>query len=224
MKKIIILFFYLITLNGFTNTKNQEECKKKVLSILPQIPGWCSQKKASSMMDLIFETNPKICVEIGVFAGASILPTAYALKCLNKGIVYAIDPWDTYECIKYYEKNDINRSWWEQIDMNYFYTYFLNLLKTHQIKNYCIVLKETSEQAANKIKTIDILHIDGNHCDESAFIDVTKYVPKIKVDGYIWFDGWSTSPKAFEYIKNTCIVVKVIDQGKCILLKKIHPE
>ncbi len=92
------------------------------------------------------------------------------------------------------------------------------------MQKYCHIIINTSKSAAPQIKTIDILHIDGNHCDESAYIDVIKYVPKVKIGGYIWFDGWSTATNAFEYIKKTCYVEKVVDNGRCILLKKMFPD
>lgn len=55
------------------------------------------------MFDLILKENPKVYVEIGVWGGSSIFPTALALKLLNnKEVVFAIDPWNSEEYIKYY--------------------------------------------------------------------------------------------------------------------------
>lgn len=195
-------------------------CKRSVLPHISHIPGWCSEKKGSAMIDLIFEIKPYICVEIGVFAGASILPTAYALKYLNKGFVYAVDSWNTYECTKYYPDGNPHKDWWSKVDFNYIYNSFFHLLKSHDLQKQCIVLAMTSEDAAPLIPTIDILHIDSTHCDESALQDLFLYFPKVRIGGYIWFTGWANTPNAFEYIKQNCQVKKVLDDGQCILLKK----
>ena len=198
----------------------QEECKESALTLMKQVPGWCSEEKASSMMDLIFSYQPEVCVEIGVFAGASLLPTACSLKCLGKGLVYAIDPWDKDECVKIYPENDANKQWWENIDMDQVHANFVDLVDFYQLNEQCIILKETSEQAASKIGDIDILHIDGNHQDESALIDVNLYVPKVKKGGYVWFDGWATAPKAFDALKKSCRFKKFVNRGQCILVEK----
>jgi hypothetical protein len=63
------------------------------------------------MMDLIYEVKPEICVEVGVFAGSSIYPTASALKFLHCGVVYAIDSWNNLDCIKGYDSDDANYHW-----------------------------------------------------------------------------------------------------------------
>jgi hypothetical protein len=219
-----IFFLFLFASVGFASDKEVfAACKESIVPLVPHIPGWCSQKKAEAMMDLIFEVKPTVCVELGVFAGASILPTASALKCLGRGIVYAIDPWDNYECTKFFPETSPHKQWWNDIDLNYMYHYFLELIKSHQLSKCCFVLKSTSENAVFAVDKIDILHIDSTHCDESALLDVTLYVPKVKLGGYIWFDGWNSTPNAFEYVKKSCYVKKVIDQGRCILLEKVSP-
>jgi hypothetical protein len=228
MKKYLPLFCCILSLiiaDAFAqSTESQEACKQATVPLVSQIPGWCSQAKAAAMMDLIFKVQPEICVEIGVFAGASILPTATALKYLGKGVVYAIDPWDNYECIRFFPADSPHTAYWSKIDFNYIFNYFLNLIKLHGLRKQCFILRSTSEDAIKLINAIDILHIDGMHSDESALSDITLYLPKVKVGGYIWFDGWNAAPNAFEYIKKNCYVRKVIDQGSCVLLEKISED
>ena len=217
--------FLLSTCQSFArNLEYENSCKEWVLCFQPSIPGWCSKTKCVAMMDLIFKVRPDVCVEIGVYGGASLFPTAIALKYLNQGIVYGIDPWDVRECIKYYPEGSPHKGWWGTIDMNAMYQSTMNLIKTHELEKKCLILRMTSEEAAPCIQEIDVLHVDGNHCDEADLIHLSYYLPKVKVGGYIWFDGWCTSPKAYEYVKKTCYIRKVLDSGNCILLEKICSE
>ncbi len=198
--------------------------KQYVLNILPTIPGWCSSAKASAMMDLIFETRPQVCVEIGVFCGASLFPTASALKFLNQGVVYGIDPWNVYECVKHYPDNSEHARWWVSVDLESICHQCFNLIRGYNLSNNCIIIRDTSERASHRINAIDILHIDADHSDVSAFLDVLNYAPKVKVGGFIWFDGWASASRAFEYLKKTCYVKQVIDEGRCVLLEKVFPD
>ncbi len=202
----------------------KEQCKEEVRQVLPYLPGWCSQKKAFAMMDLIFQTNPDVCVEIGVFGGASIFPTAKALKCLGKGFVYAIDPWDVNECVKCYQINDADYNWWKSLDMEGIFRSFTKLIFDYRLETNCIVIRATSAVAAPLIGEIDILHIDGHNCDEVVLINMTNYLPKVKVGGYIWFEGQATAPQAYEIAIQCCQIKKVIESGRCVLLQKISSE
>lgn len=215
------IFLFLFSCCWAFAAENQEACKRAALPIVSQIPGWCSQKKAAAIMDLIFETKPKVCVEIGVFAGASLFPTAMALKCLEGGMVYAIDPWDNYEATRFFPPDNPHHQYWKQVDFPRIYQSFQNLIAAHHLENHCCVIRLASEKAAFLFRTIDILHIDSTHSDESALSDVSLYLPKVRVGGYVWFDGWNAAPSAFELAKKTCHVKKVLDEGKCILLEKV---
>jgi len=216
------LLVFVSSLGFAANTEVQEECKRATVPLVAQIPGWCSQQKAAAMMDLVFQVNPKICVEIGVYAGASFLPTAAALKCLGHGIIYAIDPWDNYEAVRLFPPENAHYQYWSSINFYYVFGVFQNLIETHGLEKHCCVMRMTSAKAAPLLRSIDILHIDSSHCDESALNDVLLYIPKVKVGGYIWFEAWDGAPNAFEVAKKNCHVKKVLDSGRCVLLEKIE--
>jgi len=214
----------LPAINNNMNQKEMQYLKQAISEALPQMEGWCSPEKAQAMMDLIFEIKPKICVEIGVFGGASIIPTAIALKYLDQGKIYAIDPWSNQEYTDSCSNpNDVNRKWWESVDMNYIYHYFLGQLRKYNVHNQCIVLKEKSTTAVEKIKeTIDILHIDGNHAELVVSKDIELYFPKVKQGGYIWLDDvlWGTTKKPYQDLMAKCDFIKSVDKGNCYLLRK----
>lgn len=227
MKNWIFLGFITLcsALHGYDH--NWERNKKEVLFYQEEkyIQGWCSREKAEKLMDLIFDTHPKICVEIGVFGGSSIYPTACALKYLNNGVVYAIDPWSNEECLKGYTKGDPNYTWWSKLDLEKVYRGFKKMLQKFNLTSYCQILRMSSAQAVLQFQddSIDILHIDGNHTEHVALADAKMFLPKVKKGGYIWFDdvNWSTTNKAVQYLTENCIFEETRSTSTCFLFKKL---
>lgn len=203
-----------------------EKYRKEILASKKSVEGWCSDEKALAMFQLVVFNAPEVCVEIGVFGGSSILPTAMGLKARQKGIVYAIDPWSNEECVK--EQSGANQVWWDKVDMKYVYNSYLKMLKKHSLNPYVKTIVGTSEEAHTQIDTIDILHIDGNHGEESVLQDVMLYFPKVKKGGYIWCDDikWgiknSDRPglKGYQYLFDRCDRILTVDKGNCCLLRK----
>ena len=222
MRKIVLLFVtFLFALNA---KEDVEALKQQVLNVLPTLEGWCSKEKASQFIDLILEVKPDVCVEIGAFGGSSVFPVASALKFLNHGKVIAIDPWDKIECIKYFDpvEDAEHLKWWGNLNINYIYYSYLNVLKKYKLDNFVTTIKATSEEAAQEIGEIDIIHMDGNHSEIVSTQDVRLYLPKLKSGGYIWFNDslWKERQDAIDLILEECDAVKLIDDGNCILFKK----
>lgn len=217
----IILFFCLFS---SLCAETIEEMKLRVCDTLPEIWGWCSREKALSFIDLILEVRPQVCAEIGVFGGASILPTALTLKYLGQGVSLAIDPWDKIECIRYLDpdKDTKDLRWWAHQNLDHIYFGFISLLRQFELEKICIILRATSKKAAKVIGPIDILHIDGNHFEKAALEDVQLYLPKVRQGGYIWMNDakWVSLQPAIRLLSETCDQIKTVDQGNCILFKK----
>jgi hypothetical protein len=225
MKLLWLTLGFLFTSTILHANDSWEIHKQKALSYQSQIPGWCSLEKAEKMMNLIYNSHPKICVEIGVFGGSSISPTAQALKYLNQGVVFAIDPWTNQDCTEGYSSEDANYKWWNSIDMENILSQFKLMLSSHGLTPYCKILRTTSELAITTFEndSIDILHVDGNHSEESALRDVMLYFPKVKKNGYIWFDdvNWSSTNKAVQYLKEHCTLNLDYSIGNsCYLFQK----
>jgi len=207
-KNLHLSLLILFCLFSFTLHAYWEEYLEETLSHLHEIPGWCTREKAERMMDLIHQTHPELCVEIGVFGGSSIYPTAKALQYQGYGYVCAIDPWEKQECTKGYEVGDLNYQWWNALDLHQIYLDFKQMLVKFQIFNTCRVMKLTSAEALDHFmdESIDIIHIDGNHTEESALFDVQNWLPKVKKGGYIWFDDvdWPSTRKAVKFLMKHC--------------------
>ncbi len=225
MKKSIItlLFCYFSSLSAGTIP----ELKQNTLNGIAHLPGWCSEEKALSFIDLVLQVKPKICVEIGVYSGRSLFPVASALKFLGQGIVIGIDPWDTLECIKHFDpiKDAGHFQWWsKESQLEQMRQICLNMIKRNGLEDHCKIIRATSQKAAHEIDGIDILHLDGNHSESVSIQDVKLYLPKVRSGGYIWINDttWDNLYEPWELLSEACDVVKAIntDAGVCVLLKK----
>ena len=225
MKKYVLFFciFSSLYANPVENLP-AETLKESVCQVLPGLYGWCTPEKARNFIDLVLEVKPELCVEIGVFGGRSLFPVASALKFLGDGLVIGIDPWNTEETIRYFDpvRDRAHINWWSKVNMEQIYYSYLGLLAQHDLDEYCITLKTTSESAAPAIGPIDILYIDGNHSEGVSTQDVNLYLPKVRKGGYIWLNDslWSDLQPAIDLLFEECDFIKLIDNGNCILFRK----
>lgn len=197
MNKWLFLLFFQVSLIG--NGAAWEQYKKETLPSLGFIEGWCSPKIAEKMMDLIYDVHPTLCVEIGVYAGSSIFPTAKALKYQGEAKVYAIDPWETEDHIL---------------------LQFKLMLHGFQLFDNCVILHMSAEQASHHFEnsSIDILHINK----EDALNDIITFLPKIKPGGYIWLNNahWASIQPALQYLSEHCTLDSNRSTTTCFLYEK----
>ena len=227
MKKLVIIFvLFLCQFFGYTKEQSDKlKLKLEVSSNIGSLEGWCSVEKAMHMIDLVLEVKPKVCVEIGVFGGRSLYPVAAALQLLEKGFVIAIDPWDRFEAIRFFDPNTDEQDlrWWGKLNIDFIYSSYLHMLSRFDLEPFVETIRDTAEMAQSHIdEEIDILHLDGNHCEEPSTLDVVLYLPKVRQGGYIWMNDalWERRKEAVELLKESCDIVKQIEGGNCILFQK----
>lgn len=182
--------------------------------LIKNIDGWCSQEKMTKMYNLIIDTNPSCLVEIGVFGGKSLLVQAFGLRENQKGIIHGIDSWNIKDCLSGMKLEE-HINWWSNLDYEKIYNGCIRAIEENKMEKYIELHKMTSEEYSKIIDfEIDILHIDGNHEEESSCKDVELYVPKVKHGGYIWFDdiGWKQTEKAVNLLE-TKYKCKLIDSA-----------
>ena len=186
--------------------------KNRAFAYMDQLEGWCSYKKASILMDIVLKTKPQKILEIGVYGGKSLVPMAYALKVNGSGIVYGIDPWDTQASLQYVA-NESNIAYWGWLDHLALMNGLINKITLFDLENEIQLIRTTSEKA-DLIYDIDILHVDGNHSDNTSYLDVTKWVPLMKKGGWIIFDdmtwhenGKYTTARAVDWLNEHCIKI-----------------
>lgn len=188
---------------------------------------WCSEEKVRLLMDLVYVTQPRVCVEIGVLTGSSILPVAATLAYLEQGSVMAIDAWSNAIAIRNMDLDDPNRAWWSTVDMEGAYKLFESRLSLYGLINYCDVIREDSKSAAKLVEEIDFLHLDGDYTEKGSLEDVQIYLPKVKPGGYILLSnlfvmvkGKAPKMKAFSELFDACEMVCEIDRDNVVLFKK----
>ncbi len=226
MKIKISTLFLCFALNLLANTDSQfDVLKNDVCEYLKE--SWCSEEKANLIMDVIFETKPKVCVEIGVFTGSSFLPIAATLAYLRQGHAYAIDSWSNQEAIKFIPYADPNYKWWATVDMQEIKNQFLSMLDVWSFNSYVSVIHASSEKAISQIDSIDFLHLDGDFSEEGSLHDLDLYLPKVKSGGYILLsnlfyviDNQLTKMKTLWTLFDACEIVAEIDQSNTILFQK----
>lgn len=185
--------------------------KSRAFTYMRELHGWCSEEKAGMLIDLVLKSKPDKIVEIGVWGGKSLIPMACALKANKKGVIFGIDPWDPNASLQGLT-NESNKAFWGWVDHEAVMWGLIDKICQFDLIDQVQLIKTTSKEAA-PISGIDILHIDGNHSDETSYIDVTKWVPYVKAGGLIVFDDitWSengtesSQRRAVEWLNENCI-------------------
>lgn len=183
--------------------ERRREVKEQSYHMMQQLQGWCSNTKAMLMMDLIFNHQPKVVVEVGIYGGKSLIPMANAVRAIGEGIVYGIDPWLTSESVIGFDDN--NADWWGMLDHDDIMRGFYQKLNQFGLQNYVKVIRATSADAP-LIYDIDLIHIDGNHSEDSALFDVQKWTPLVRTGGFIILDDldWRTTGNAVKWLDENC--------------------
>jgi len=192
-------------------TIDHQAIKKEAFAYMGVLHGWCSQDKAGVLIDLILKNKPKVILEIGVWGGKSLIPMACALRANRDGIIYGIDPWETKASLQGLT-NEANKGFWGWVDHTAVMQGLIDRIEEFDLGAYIELIRDTSENA-DPIYNIDILHIDGNHSDETSFIDATKWVPLVKPGGLIIYDDitWSengvsaSQARAVAWLDEHCI-------------------
>src|SRR5579883_2959483 len=185
--------------------------KNQAFFYMKHLHGWCSEEKAGFLIDLILKYQPEKVVEIGVWGGKSLIPMACALRSNQHGKIYGIDPWSNAASLQGLI-NEENKGFWSFVNHEAIMQGLIDKMGEFDLGEY-IELIQTTSLDADPIPDIDLLHIDGNHSDETSYIDATKWVPLVKSGGLIIFDDitWTengidpSTARAIAWIDERCI-------------------
>jgi hypothetical protein len=176
-----------------------------------RMSGWAPEVKIRDMVKLTLDAKPKLHVELGLYAGRSFLPVAWALKQNGSGRAIGIDPYTNDACTEGWPADQDHTGW----DTNPLEPYYQELMKTasdQDLLDFFEVWKKRSTDVVTRFEdeSIDVLHVDGNHSELTSYRDVTEWLPKVKRGGYIWSDDahMPTTKKAFDFLDRECELVK----------------
>lgn len=200
-----------------------------ITNVLPHMEGWCTPEKATGLASAVLIQRPEVLVEIGVFAGRSLIAMAIAASTNHVGHVVGIDPWTPEASEAGFATDDANRTWWAHVDHDYILNqakYFIGQLGLNSIVT---LVRATSQIALPGLQIcrtllgrpfIDFLHIDGNHSEECSVFDVLNYVPLVTPGGSVWFDDvdWSSTKQAQTHLATFCDPVEMI--GTCGVFRR----
>lgn len=199
-----------------------DEIERYLRDVVPTMQGWMEpQTKGRALARHVLDTRPIWAVEIGVFAGRSLITIALAMKHNGVGIVSGIDPWTKEESTKGFEDDPPNRDWWAKIDHSIFLNQTKDSIEQMDVSYHVALTVATSEEALRRTKEvlssdspvrIDLLHIDGNHSQESALFDVNGWCPLVQPGCQVWLDdkSWVSTKPAQERILDFCDLIEVI--------------
>lgn len=150
------------------------------------ITGWCSVEKMEAMVGIVFATRPLVSLEIGVWAGKSLIPVAMAHKKVKCGKAIAVDPWKASESV-IGQISEADSKWWNNQPMHdQIHKAFLEKAKEFDVLNWIDVKRMPSDRYTPTEK-IGLLMIDGNH-GQQAIHDVKRYSPSVLVGGFVVMD------------------------------------
>jgi predicted O-methyltransferase YrrM len=161
------------------------------------IGGLCTEEKGEVIKSLIENTNAKLCIEIGVYKGSSLLYFAEALQT-TRGRVIGIDPYKLDSLKNEIPNKEISNYFYdilfkEQKTLDDIYFNLKQILENNNLGDLITLVRDKSENFYQNVKneSIDVLHIDGNHDEEYVTKDILNYLPLVKKGGYIIMDDTS---------------------------------
>jgi predicted O-methyltransferase YrrM len=172
---------------------------------IPHMEGWLDVARGCEMAELIIDTKPDVCVEIGVFGGRSLVACAFGLRENNKGKIYGIDSWRVEDAVEGKENKE-DKEWWERkIVLDDIHRDCMRAVWDHHLEKWVVIIRSASQYCAELFPgNIDQLYIDGSHSEVASCRDVQLYVPRVKQGGAIWLDDcdWATTQKMLGMMDN----------------------
>lgn len=162
-------------------------------------------------------------VEIGIFGGINLFNN-YDILNNKQWSIYGIDPHEKIEIFNGVKSENLQNDITNERFIK-FKSFRENIEKIIKLYNLNIkYINNTSWNAYNIFddKSIDILHIDGDHSFDGVLKDLELFYPKMKKDGYIIMDdySWSCIRDAVNtYFNNKNVTKKEIFNGEKLIIK-----
>lgn len=160
----------------------------EALSNNPQ--GWCSVRKAGILASLVTSMGGGNVVDLGVYAGRSLLPMALACKYIGKGTVIGIDPFTVDAAIEGEEEK--HAEWWKQMPFERIEEMLRESIAENGLEDWTRIIKKRSDDV-DPPSEITVFSCDGNHAAQ-CIKDVSRFAPRVVIGGFTVLDdvGWSS--------------------------------
>lgn len=185
---------------------------------LKVMSGWCDPAKGIALAELIVKDKHRVCLEIGVFSGKSLLSMAFGLRENGAGVVHGIDSWEALDCMVDVDEKD--KQWWSgSVDLPAIYEECLGHIHNTGLGRY-VTLHRCSSLVASKFLDgpFDLLHIDGCHSEWSSTSDVTLWLPRLRSGGTLVMDdvNWPSTQTAIRFAKKWCDELSVLNTPESV--------
>lgn len=139
-------------------------------------PGWFHH--GSKILELVEQHQPKVCVELGTWQGASAIPVALAIRRWG-GTLTCVDTWagSVEEVIGV-------KSPWMLVSCA------RHLIQAGVAAHVRLIPALTREVAATWTEPIDYLYVDADHSYDGARADLRAWVPHVRKGGLILGDDY----------------------------------
>jgi predicted O-methyltransferase YrrM len=138
------------------------------------VPGWFHH--GTQILALLEEHQPRICVELGTFLGASAIPVALAVQRW-RGVLTCIDTWSD----NIYQAGP--PSPWLLVGC-------ARNLVAAGVSNVRLMPTTTREAARTWSEPIDYLYVDADHHEAAVLADLDAWVPHVRPGGVIAGDDY----------------------------------
>jgi predicted O-methyltransferase YrrM len=193
--------------------------KQRIERILQEVPTWCPVYKAHYMQDLVVKLRPKKVVEVGVYGGGSAFALALALEANGSGMLTGIDPWKNADAMQHLDDNLDKVT--AEIDFVAIYLDLNKKIRAEKLEKYFTLIRETSKNSSTVFedKSVELLHIDGNHATDSVISDLKTWYPKLSNDAMIIIDDidWPSVNIAVRLFDE---IIEIENRGTFALYKK----
>lgn len=179
------------TENDYQQLLSITQANRKLFSLISSVTqtldGWCSVPKACALAALTTAMDVQLAIEIGVWAGRSLLPVAFAMKAKGSGVIKGIDPYSAKASVDG-EFGD-NEKWWSDQKMHDdIKAKFWNHVKKFEIIGHVDLIEKPSDEVSLAGGgDFDLLHIDGNH-QEQAIRDAERFGNRVRLGGVVVCD------------------------------------
>ncbi len=194
--------------------------EEAIYNYIPHMEGWSTPERCTEMATHIMETEARVCVDIGVFAGRSTIAMGFAAREIVSSRVYGIDPWKIDSAVEG-DNVEENAKWWkERANLEQMHWQTMHMIWSHRLDEWVTIIRNGSQYVHQLFPVIDFLNVDGCHTEVASCRDVELYLPRLRSGGYLMFDDsdWPSTSKALGMIEKECDLIN--DNGKARTYRK----
>ncbi|WP_398471780.1 class I SAM-dependent methyltransferase [Tardiphaga sp.] len=193
------------------------DLRATIVETIPKLSGWCSERKALLLSDLVLQNDVERALEIGVFAGRSAVPVAMTMRYLKRGQLLAVEAWSNLVATAY-PIDDEHDNWWAEVDLAAIKREYFKSITKYDLTRHVSTLELSSDEAFAALSTssFDLIHIDGGHSEQQAIADVQQWTSTLNKRGLAVVDDifWPSMKPARAWLHATCEVVDEVCESE----------